>query len=205
MNQFLKKYFCLSIVLLLTLNVQKGKAQDSIPANGRAIINLVKGTPVLYHASFKVLKYTFTGLIVFKSISEEEGVRIVFLSETGLSIAEFSMLNNNITCLSTLPVVDRKGAKKYLSKIIHQVLTPSTCKKIKIKQKSDDLKYICKGKNGKHCYIYTSGNLQEIIYKSSICKKSVACCTKEGFAENILIQKRNKTKVKLKKVENAFK
>jgi hypothetical protein len=204
MNLFLRKSLFLSLFALI-LGTEMTGAQIVPPTCSRSVILVSPDKPLLYHASFKVFKYNFTGLIVFKNISEQEGTRVVFLSEAGLSIAEFSFKNGNVECIRTLPMVDRKAAKNYLARVIEMVLTPSDCKKKSIQQNTDNTRVICKGKSGKHYYIYTADILHEIQYKKGLCRRSVGFCGKGIDAEKVLIQKRNKILVEMKIVENAIK
>ena len=204
MSPSLKKYLFLSL-FAFTIAVPKHFAQELPHHISRSVIFLNADTPLLYHASFKVFKYKFTGLIVFKNISEEEGTRIVFLSEAGLSIAEFSMKNNKIECLKAMPMVDRRSAKNYFARIIRMVLTPADCKKTKLEQNTQNTIQICKGKNGKHYYIYTAENLKEIRFKKGLSRKSIGFCENGVKTEKVLIQKRKKVLVEMKIVENAIK
>lgn len=204
MKLLLTKYLLLSF-LAISFSATKSFGQLPSGKTPSSLISVDTATPLLYHASFKVLKYHFTGLIVFKNISEEEGIRIVFLSEAGLSIAEFSYLNNQVECLKTLPMVDKGAAKRYLSRIIFMVLYPGNCDKLKVKTEEENTSYICKGKKGKHYYIYQLDKHEQSIYKKGFSKKAVAFLSHNNVAQLIEIRKRKKVKVKMKIVENAIK
>lgn len=205
MKPFLKKYLLLSTFLL---GIGLAKVEGQIAAHTikqRAVIAVDSGAPLLYHASFKVLKYKFTGLIVFKYLSQEEGTRIVFLSEAGLSIAEFSFVNNRVTCLRTLPMVDRRAAKKYLSKIIYLVLKASHCEQMKEKTDGLQTSYFCKGKTGKHAYICSNDKIEKIIFEKGLFRSATAHLLENKQAGKVEIKKRKKILVEMKIVQNAIK
>ena len=206
MNPFLKKYFFLNLFLWFSIFSQIS-GQEVKLSNSRPIIDVLSnGKPLLYHASFKVFKYNFTGLIVFKYLSPEDGTRIVLLSEAGLSIAELSFINGEVEFLRTLPMVDRNSAKKYLAEIIQSVLTPADCNKTKVQEKEERSNFICKGKNGKHYYLYSENSLlEEVWYKKGLRRKSVGQFNDGDIAQKVMIQKWGRTKVELKIVENAIK
>jgi len=185
--------------LLNTGKVNAQKVNELSP-----VIQLDSNTPALYHASFKVLKYKFTGLVVFKYLPATQETRVVFLAEAGLSIAEFSFKNNTVECIRVLPMVDRKAAKKYLTRIIHMVLAESSCTKEKITTKDDITTHICKGKKGKHYYIYKQNSLEQITYKSGLCRKAHGYVSEGSPARKVELLKRKKVQVKLKIVDNAI-
>lgn len=170
-----------------------------------AVIRVDSGNPLLYHASFKVLKYKFTGLVVFKHLPKDNETRVVFLAEAGLSIAEFSYKDGEVECLRVLPMVDRKAAKNYLTRMIKMVLAEDQCSKEKVKTKNENTTRICKGKNGKHYYIYSQDLLSQISYKKELWRKAHAFVEEGIPAKRVVLQKRNKILVEMKIVDNAIK
>jgi hypothetical protein len=203
MKSFLKRFLLLSSLLLSITCISAAGQPDK--HQNRAIIHLASGESVLYHASFKVLKYHFTGLIVFKNISETEETRIVFLSETGLSIAEFTFRNNKAECLRTIPVLDRSSAKRYLEKLLEKILRTSTCNKVKTSNSETSEIVKCKGKKGRHYYLYTSNELKEITYRQGAFKNTTGYISREGITTRVDVKKGKKSKVEMKIVENAIK
>ncbi len=199
-----KKYLLLSIVLLLFI-VDNTFASCDIEENGRSIIPVKNETPVLYHASFKVYKYWFTGLIVFKYIPEQDHNYIVFLSEAGLNLAEFIAKDNTVECVKTMEVLDNNMAKKYLTGILQNLISENDCKRKKSKEEGDSLTCICKGKAGKHFYYFKDNNLQETCLKTGIRKRYRGYYQGNDYPNLIKIGKGKKTKIEFKLIKNAIK
>jgi len=202
----LKRTF--SLINILTISfynfVFPLHAQDELKIINHSAVIVPNDAPLLYHSSFRVLNYEFTGLVVFKNSSDEECIDVVFLSEFGLSIAEFKFSDNKAECIRCIPAVDRRPAKKYLAGIIEMALIKSENCKLHFTKKENNNLYFCKGKKGKHYYIYSSDSLKQIIYKK-FNRKIIADCSKDILSEKITVQKRKKTLVEMKIVRDAFK
>ncbi len=200
-----KKFLLLNIVLLLFI-INKAQANCDIENAGRSIVSSQNERPILYHASFKVYKYWFTGLVVFKYIPEKNQNYIVFLSEAGLNLAEFIAQDNNVECIKTMEVLNNNMAKKYLSGILQNLILENDCKRNRCEEEGDSLTYICKGKAGKHFYKYnTDSTLKEICFKTGWRKHVCGYYKEKDYPDLIKIGKRKKTKIEFKLIENAIK
>ena len=205
MKPLLKKFFFLNLFLIMLLSARGQTEENSPLPEQRAILDTNLENPVLYHASFKVLKYRFTGLIVFKYLPEKKHFHVVFLSETGLSLAEFTANNTDIKVLKTLPVANRKSIKKYMAGIIRLITTSNECRQIKYRTDDGSDQIICKGKYGKHYYLYSDQNMSQISYKKSWRRRAVGKYDSEVYPTNILLYKGKNPKVEMKIIEHAIK
>ncbi|MBN2523633.1 MAG: hypothetical protein JXB24_10185 [Bacteroidales bacterium] len=169
------------------------------------IVHLTENKPVLYTSEFHIMNYTFSGLIAFRKMQETSETRIVFLSEVGLKLMEFNYKNGLITNNYCILAANRKQVKKFVAKFLLLLLEEPVCKTICMKTADENNIYFCKNHKRK-LSAKTSGNYK----RSASIKKEYGIATgtyskSESPPEIIEVRMKHKTRINLKRLDNAFK
>lgn len=165
-----------------------------------SVLYLPKEKPILYQASFKVLKYQFSGLMVFKQTSKENTIKVSLLSEAGLSVADFNVVNNKAILVKCIPVLRKKAAINYLCRLIEMLVYKPDCTESSI----HGANIYCKCKKGR--YIYSpEDEAQQVIYKRGLRKKAIGKGKYPGYTEKISFLKGKKSIIELKMIKNGLK
>ena len=209
MKLSMKIYLLLSTFGLLTCcMVPKNCTQCDLPATIELnpIIAFTDVTPVLYSSHFEVLKYNFSGLVAFRQMPDSSQIRIVFLSEVGIRIMEFSYDNGKVTNTFCLDAIKRKSTINFISHFIEILLQQPSCRKICFEGSENKSNYFCKSKKGCAEFEYLDKRKVKTIFQEGRKKKADAIYSVSSYLpDEIEVKMRYKTVVHLKKVENAFK
>ncbi len=209
MNLYLKIFSVLSFLVLAGSCSGPNKCvgfHEDFAAVVQPVIQLPGNSPVLYQASFEVLKYKFSGLIAFRKISKEEEIRVAMLSEVGLKLMEFSYSNQQITTTYCSPVITKKSVPKFIGSFLDMLIHEPQCKSICFYAEGGKSNYFCKAKSEK-LFIETGekGLTSMQLYKSR--KKSVksSYIKSTNVPDEITVQMKYRTTIHLIKIDNAFK
>lgn len=208
MSLFRKIFLFLSICFCLAACKTPSKCLVSSEVenfNFKPVIDLASNKPVLYSSEFKVLKYRFSGLIAFRHMIKEDEIRIIFLSETGLKLMEFNYKNGEINNSYCISLADRKQVKKFVKKFLLLLIEKTDCKNICIEKTNEKSVYFCKTQGIK----LNTGTIEnQRIHSCISTRKSTVYGTYSLSAElpdEIEVTMSHKTRIKLKRVDNAFK
>ena len=204
------KIFSFLSILFVLLSCSKPKECSTMPYDTSSVIqpviHLVDNTPVLYHASFEVLKYHFSGLIAFRKIGENGEIRIALLSEVGLKLMEFKYINHQISNTYCASAITKKSIPRFIGSFLEMLIFKPECKRTCLYREGDKSNYFCRT-GSKKVYINTNnkGRLTMECYTSK--KKGVISLYTESseLPDEITVAMKYKTSIVLKKVSNAFK
>jgi hypothetical protein len=207
MNLLKIKYLILSALLFTACNAPKDCIRTSIPPEHPLLplIALDSSAPVMYSAEFEVLKYNFSGLIAFRQMPQDQQTRIVFLSEVGIRIMEFSFQNGKIINTYCFDAIKKKSVVKFLGGFLQMLLSSPNYHSVCLTQTDHKSDYFCKLEKGYATYGFIDNNRSHVLLHMG--RKHYA----EGkyvlspmLPDEILTTMKFNTKIQLKKVNNAF-
>jgi len=209
MKSLTKVFLLLNIlILLIGCAAPKDCIKCELPATIiiSPIIKFADDTPVLYNADIKVLKYHFSGLIAFRRMSDSSAIRIVFLTEVGLRMMEFSYENGIAINTYCLDAIKRNSTVRFMDSFIEMLLQQSKIRKTCNNNSLNKSSYFCKLKKG-----YAEVEYTDNIKDKSIVKEGRKNRIEARYSDNanlpdeINVTMKYQTVIHLKKLNNAFK
>jgi hypothetical protein len=206
---YLKIFFFLSFLILTgSCRTPKGCAsiQEDYTSLVHPVIHLTDSTPVLYQASFEILKYQFSGLIAFRQQGESNEIRVALLSEVGLKLMEFSYTNHQIINTYCTPAITKKSIPKFIGSFLESLIHTPKCKSVCIYRDGSKSSYFCRAKSEK-IFIKTNEDGRTEMELRKTGKKGVksSYLNSPELPDQISVQMKYRTTIILKKVANAFK
>jgi len=170
------------------------------------IISLDSTTPVLYSAEFEVLKYKFSGLIAFRRMPENKETRIVFLTEVGIRVMEFTFQNEEITNTYCIEAIQRKSIKKFIESFLQMLLSKPDPHSVYLSKTDTKSDYFCRLKKGNATYEFIANKRTHVLLHKGRKKISEGkYLISSTLPDEILVTMKYNTQIQLKKVDNAFK
>ncbi|MBN1599204.1 MAG: hypothetical protein JW894_12995 [Bacteroidales bacterium] len=207
MKYCLKIFSVLSFLLTAACNTPKS-CIPVVEVPGKIcqpVIALNSDIPVLYQAGFDIYKYSFSGLIAFRNMPDEEETRIVFLSEVGIKIMEFSCKRNEIINTYCIEPLQKKAALKFTRQLLSLLINTPECKSVCQPAASDKNDYFCKLKRGYQIVEIKNGYRSYVLLHEGRNKIASGEYEQNSTPIAITVNMKLKTRIQLKKVENAFK
>jgi hypothetical protein len=208
MNLLKIRYLILSILIYSSCGVPKESIRVSNPLEVQlsAIISPDSNAPVLYSAEFEVLKYQFSGLIAFRRMPEKKEIRIVFLTEVGIRVMEFSFNNGEIENTYSMEAIKKKSIVKFTGSFLQLLLTEPGCHSVYLNKTDTKSDYFCRLKKGNAIYEFNGINRTHVLLNKGRKKKTEAYYISSSFVpDEIFVNMKYHTQIQLKKVDNAFK
>jgi hypothetical protein len=151
MKSLTRAYLLLNVlIVLIGCSSPKDCLKCELPATIEInpVIHFADEKPVLYNADIKVLKYHFSGLIAFRKMSDSSAIKVVFLTEVGLRVMEFSYREGITINTYCIEAIKRNSIVKFMNSFIEmhlqQPIIRKTCKNYSLNKSS----YFCKLKRG---------------------------------------------------------
>jgi hypothetical protein len=202
-------YLLLNVLILLTsCSVPKNCIQCDLSASiePNPVIALKNETPVLYSTDIQVTKYHFSGLVAFRQMPDSAGIRIVFLTEVGIRMMEFSYINNVIKNTYCFDAINRKSIVSLMSAFVDFLLEQPDCKNICYNSSENKSNYFCKSKKGSAVFVYIDNSKDQVIFSEGSKKSAVAKYISSSYLpDEIQVKMKHRTVIQMKKVNNAFK
>jgi len=169
------------------------------------IVHLTENKPVLYTSEFSIMNYKFSGLIAFRKMEGTSETRIVFLTEIGLKLMEFNYKDGLITNNYCIPAANKKQVKKFVARFLLLLLEKPVCKTICMETADEKSIYFCKNHKRKLSAETLRNYKNSCSFKNKYGMAIGTYSTSENLPEIIEVRMSHKTRINLKRVDNAFK
>jgi hypothetical protein len=170
------------------------------------VLKLAVDTPELYNTDIAVMKHRLSGLIAFRRMSDSDTTRIVFLTETGMRMMEFSHSNGHATNTYSMDALKKNTTIKFMDSFIEMLLYEPQIRKTCCTISLNKSNYFCKLKKGSAEFEYID-NMKTRTYLQKNRKNTAEA--RYGLSphlpDEINIRMKYHTKIQLKKVYHAFK
>ena len=209
MNQFLKILSIFELFLVMvscTVPKECTSIHEEYIPEVQPVLHLTNNSPVLYQADFEVFKYHFSGLIAFRNDMDNHEIRIVFLTEVGLKLMEFSFTGNKMVNTFCSPVITKKSIPKFTGDFLSQLIEKPECRSICFYREGEKNKYFSRKGSKKIFLTAENGNRNEMEIRVRG-EKGVKSYYPESdeIPDIIVVKMRYSTTIMLKRVSNAFK
>jgi hypothetical protein len=203
------KYLILSIILIVTsCAIPRDCIQcdrSSLPGVG-PIIGFADEKPVLYTTQLDILKYHFSGLMAFRQMADSSGIRVVFLSQVGLRVMEFSYKGGVVTNTYCPEIIKKHSYVKFICSLIQTLLTEPGYRKICVKNSENKSDYFCRSKKGYREFEYLDNNKKLMMIRNGRNSKGEATYGYSAFLpDEIYLKLKYNAILRMKKIDNAFK
>jgi hypothetical protein len=202
------KYLILSILAFSACNAPR----DCISVNNPSeielapVISLDSTAPALYSGEFEVMKYRFSGLIAFRKMPENQETRIVFLTEVGIRVMEFTFAKGEIKNTYCLEAAQRKSIIRFIGSFLQMLLSPPEYQSLCLVKTDDKTDYFCKLKKGYATYKFAGKDISYIfLHKNRKNTVEGKYATSSALPDEISVKLKFNTQIQLKRVNNAFK
>jgi hypothetical protein len=202
------KYLILSILVFSACNAPKNciKVTNAPDVLLLPVIALDSSAPVLYRGEFEVLKYKFSGLIAFRKMPENKETRVVFLTEVGIRVMEFTFRDGKIKNTYCIQTVQRKSIIRFISSFLQMLLEYPDYHSLCLSKTDTKRDYFCKLKKGYASYEFTGDSRTHMLmYKGNRKYTDGSYVVSSSLPDTILTVMKFKTQIQLKRVNNAFK
>jgi hypothetical protein len=202
------KYLILSLLVFSACNAPKNCIRISNHGDIKLtpVISLDSNSPVLYSAEFEALKYKFSGLIAFRKMPENQETRIVFLTEIGIRVMEFTFRNGEIINTYCIEAIQRKSIVRFIGSFLQMLLDDPGYQSVCLSKTDTKSDYFCKLKKGYATYEFIGDKKTHLSLHKGRKKNSEGnYISSSSLPDEILVNMKYKTQIQLKRVNNAFK
>lgn len=163
---------------------------------------------VIYKAQIDIYKKHFSGLFVFKMVEADSAIRVVFMSEMGMSFFDFEYKNNAFTTKQVMPGFDRdiivNTFQEDLKQILFDPLHGDNLQLYENDKQNNIFAQRTDFSNLKHYYFYETETLKSIISKGTVRKKKIVSIENADavFPQKIVIKHKGvKLSIQLDKLQ----
>jgi hypothetical protein len=137
---------------------------------------------------------------------ENKETRIVFLTEVGIKVMEFTFHSGEITNTYCIEAVKRKSIVKFIGTFLQMLLNDPVCRSVYLVKTDEKSDYFCKLKKGCATYKFTGENRTQVFLQKGRKKQSEGkYVISSSLPEEILVIMKYSTRIQLKRVNDAFK
>lgn len=209
MKHFRKIFFALSFFILLgSCRAPKECSRYAGDFNAliQPVIYLTNDSPVLYQASFEVLRYNFSGLIAFRKSVQRDEIRVALISEVGLKFMEFSYYDRQIRNTFCSPAISKKSVPKFIGSFLELLIHQPDCKSVCLYAEGEKSNYFCNAGSKKVFIETVAGDRTAMVLHGAGRKGAKASyIASPEIPDDIAVQMKYRTTITLRKVSNAFK